>query len=76
MSIFEKFRKNKKVKDKEDVTSFSLSLYQLKEHGGEIWLTYDGHLVCPCTMLNVSPVEAVQKMRELYVERTPKLSRL
>ena len=48
------------------------SLFQLKEHGGGLWLTYDGWLVCPCEMLRDDAVEAVMRMRELYVQREVK----
>ena len=47
-------------------------LFQIKEKGGELWLTYSGWLVCPCSMLKEAPVDAVRKMRELYVERESK----
>ena len=76
MGILERYRSNKKVSDHEEVVKHSNNLYQLKENGGNIWITYDGNLVCPSEMLNVQPVEAVQKMREMFIERTPKLPRL
>lgn len=43
--------------------------YNVKIHGEELWLTCNGILVCPCSMLKDDPVEAVNKMRELYVKR-------
>lgn len=42
------------------------SMYQIRERGGELWLTYEGCYVCPCDMLRDAPVEAVKKMRMLY----------
>jgi hypothetical protein len=45
------------------------SRFQLQEYDGEIWLKYNNCLVCPCEMLKDAPVEAVRKMRELYVKR-------
>lgn len=47
--------------------------YQVCEYGGELWLTYSGCLVCPCSMLKDSPVDALCKMRELFVQRTQKV---
>lgn len=44
-------------------------MFQIMEYDGELWLTFSNCLVCPCSMLNVSPVEAVRKMRELYLKR-------
>lgn len=46
-----------------------VELFQLQEHDGELWLTFAGSLVCPCQMLKDAPVDAVKKMRELYVKR-------
>lgn len=43
------------------------TIYQLCEHDGELWLTYSGNLVCPCSMLNVEPVYAVRVLREMYI---------
>jgi len=44
-------------------------LFQLREYDSQIWLTFNGSLVCPSEMLSIEPVEAVKKMRELYIER-------
>ena len=44
-------------------------IFQLKEYDGQLWFTYNGGLVCPCNMLSIDPVEAVNKMRELYIQR-------
>lgn len=65
MSIFEKLGlyNSRKVEQEAEET------YQIKEYGGELWLTFNGCLVCPCSMLNQEPVEAIKRMRELYVKR-------
>ena len=47
----------------------SVLLYQVQEYKGELWLTYRGNLICPCSMLKSEPVESLSRMRELYVER-------
>lgn len=44
------------------------SIYQIREHNGELWLTYCDSLVCPCSMLNLEPVDALREMRGLYVQ--------
>lgn len=65
MSIFERIGltdQNKTLHEAEEV-------FQIKEYGGELWLTFNGSLVCPCSMLNKEPVEAIKQMRELYVKR-------
>lgn len=79
MSILERYRKSKEEKhdrNRQAVIEASRNIYQIKEYNGELWFTYDNRLVCPCAMLVEPPVTAVEKMRELYVERTPKLTRI
>lgn len=76
MSIFERYKRNKREADHEEVIRTSQYIYQIKEHNGELWLTYDRNLVCPCSMLNMEPVDAIQEMRKLYIERTPKITRI
>lgn len=69
MSIIEKFKKNQAERSKRSVEQQSCEIYQITEFGGELWLTFGGALVCPCSMLNEPPVDAVKKMRELYIGR-------
>ena len=47
-------------------------IFQIAEYEGQLWLTFNGYKVCPCSLLNEPPVEAVRKMRELYVKRNTK----
>ena len=42
--------------------------FQVKEHDGSLWFTYQGNLFCPCSMFKDAPVEALIKIRNLYVE--------
>ena len=61
MGIFKNFFKKQAEQDAREI-------FQIREHNGEIWLTHCGSLVCPCSMLNVEPVEALREMRGLYVQ--------
>ena len=70
MSIVEKFRKSQAEKKLLEDRETAGTLFQIKEYDGEIWITFDGNLICPCSMLNAEPVEAVLKMRELYIKRS------
>ena len=69
MSIIEKYNQSHAERKRREVEERAAELYQLTEHGGELWLTFSGSLVCPCQMLKDGPVEAVKKMRELYIRR-------
>lgn len=65
MSFF-KWYDHKKEKRVRETASH---LFQLTEYDGSIWLTYNGCLVCPCSMLKDAPVNALQQMRDCYINR-------
>lgn len=65
MWLVEKYRK-KQRKFNEETASMK---FQIMEHDGEVWFTFNNALVCPCSMFNLSAVDAVKKMRELYLKR-------
>ena len=69
MSIFERYKQRQSEKVRRENEQKALDLYQLTEYNGEIWLTFNGCLVCPCSMLKDEAVDAVKKMRELYIKR-------
>lgn len=65
MGILDKYRKinhNSTVGRANE--TFDVQIYE-----DELWLTCNGTLVCPCSMLKDEPVEAVSKMREFYIKR-------
>ena len=42
-------------------------LYQVREHGNQLWLTYDGKRVCPINMFeNKDAVIILRMLREMY----------
>ena len=69
MSIIEKIKRNQAERSQKNVEQQACELFQIMEFEGELWLTYNNALVCPCGMLNAAPVEAVRSMRELFVKR-------
>lgn len=73
MSIIERYRRNKAERTHLETVERASTLYQVQEYGGELWLTFDSCLICPCAMLKDLPVEAVTKMRTLYIERNSQL---
>ena len=48
-------------------TEIAKELFQIREHNGELWLTYNANLVCPMAMFQMPDVEAIITMRDLYV---------
>lgn len=68
MNIFEN-KETRNLRLKKERFEQASELFQLREYDRQIWLTFNGSLVCPSEMLSIEPVEAVRKMRELYIER-------
>lgn len=69
MGIFEKFKEDQAQKCHLENQETAAVMFQITEYDGEIWITFNGNLVCPSSMLNLEPVEAIRKMRELYIKR-------
>lgn len=44
-------------------------IFQVKEFEGKLWLTYNGNLICPCDMFKAEPMDNLNEIRALYVER-------
>lgn len=64
--------KNREYK-KKMLAEKSNEMYQVKEFEGKLWLTFNGQYVCPCEMLNGEPIELLNNMRKLFVEKITKL---
>ena len=62
MGIFDKYRQKRTRSEADEA-------FQVKEHDGGLWLTFNGGLVCPFSMIKQEPVEALKAMRELYIKR-------
>lgn len=72
MNITERIKQWKKsfdAKKIERIEEESKEIYQLKEYGSQLWLTYRGALVCPTTLLAGDAIVSVNTMRKLYIER-------
>lgn len=44
-------------------------LFQVREYEGKLWLTFSGNLICPCDMFKSEPMNSLNEIRDLYVER-------
>lgn len=64
-----KYFSEKRARKNEEIAN---DLFQVKEYSSEIWLTYNGNLVCPASMLKDDIVMALGMMRSLYIMRNGK----
>lgn len=63
------FKEKRRERKKSNLKKSSCEVFNVKEFGGKIWLTHNGCLVCPSSMLEDDIVKSVEKMRELFVTR-------
>lgn len=65
-----KWREGKADKKKEKAArSFyvkSQSVFQIRECNGEMWFTYDGDLICPCSFFKENAINVLNELRRLY----------
>lgn len=65
-----KYQKQKR----DEYTSMQLkedanNIIQVREYNRELWLTYNGHLICPMAMFKETEIDVVCEIRTLYIER-------
>ena len=72
MNIIDRLRHWRRNRKRRDIVQRAEYLFQVKEHGGELWLTFSGCLVCPASMLKNDVVKAVEEMRNLYMYSSAK----
>ena len=68
MNIFEGISAKWRRKREREIAQSAEIRYQVQENEGELWLTFNGCLVCPASMLKQPIVEAVKEMRQRYID--------
>ena len=69
MNIFEHINKRLRRRKEREAVRRADYIFQVQEHDGELWLTFNGCMVCPERMLSMDIVEAVAVLRRMYVNR-------
>lgn len=62
--LYNRHKEKQQARDEEVVRE----LFQVCEHNGEIWLTFEGSPVIPESMLTQSAIETVHQLRKKYLE--------
>ena len=57
------------ARPKEECVKEANAIYQVREYEGEIWLTFNGEIVCPMGMFKEETIAALEMIREMYVRR-------
>lgn len=67
-NLIQRLKEHLKAKREKELKERAEELFQLCEHEGEMWLTYDGYLVLPTRYINLDPILLVRLMRQAYID--------
>lgn len=67
-SFWKRLSTQRKEHGKDAIKKRSVDLYQITEYYGKLWFTFNGLPFCPCDMMKDEPLDALEKLRNGYVE--------
>lgn len=71
MGILKRWKESCAEHGKELAEETARELYQITEHDGRIWLTYNDNRICPMAMFEEKDVvDVLLELRSLYVKDT------
>ena len=65
----EQYKDRQSKKKLNDIIAISKEKFQIREYNGEVYLTVDGQLICPMSMLRNDEVSVLSDIRDLYIDR-------
>lgn len=66
-NYFANRRERRKKRKNDAMQETACNKYQVTENNGELWLVFDSKCVCPMSMMKDQPIDALRRMRELYL---------
>ena len=75
-SFLEKWREKRERNWNRRISQMAEEVYQIREHEGELWFTFNGYLFSPCSLLRAKDdddcITVLKTLRKLYIERKTK----
>ena len=68
-NLIKRWKEYLKTKREKELEERAEELYQMKEHEGEMWITFDGELIMPTRFIDGDPIQVLRQIRAAYVER-------
>lgn len=65
----EQYKDRQSKKKLNDIIAISKEKFQIREYNGEVYLTVDGQLICPMSMLRNDEVSVLSDIRDLFIDR-------
>jgi hypothetical protein len=72
MGILKRWKESCAEHGKELAEETARALYQITEHDGRLWFTYETFLYCPCSMMGDDEIGALAVLRKSYIDRKTK----
>lgn len=69
MSILERLHAKRCESREKEIEQRACDIYQVQEYNGELWLTFNGNLFCPASMMKNDAVDSVGELRKMFIER-------
>lgn len=66
---WESLKRDRKERHNKAVKERANDIYQITEHCGKLWFTYNGSLFCPCDMMKKELLDALLDLRTSYIVR-------
>lgn len=68
-NLIQRWKEHLKAKREKELEERADELYQMKEHEGEMWITFGGELIMPTRFINGDPIQVLRQIRAAYIER-------
>lgn len=68
MKLIENIKNNNLERKMKELNERANTFFQVQEHKGELWLSFNGCPVMPTSFLKSDPLVALKEIRELFVK--------
>ena len=68
-NLIQKWKKHLKTKREKELEERAEELYQMKEHEGEMWITFADELIMPIKFIDGDPIQVLRQIRAAYIIR-------
>lgn len=68
-NLIQGWKEHLKAKREKELKERAEELYQMKEHEGEMWITFADELIMPTRFIDGDPIQVLRQIRAAYIER-------
>lgn len=68
-NLIQQWKEHLKAKREKELEERAEELYQMKEHEGEMWITFADELIIPTKFIDGDPIQVLRQIRAAYIIR-------